>query len=776
MPVRLGVAALLRPPLLGSILGWLGLAAPLPACAREAFPEAAAASRAGEPAAAAGEKVRLRWLAELGAESLLASSRPPVAGGPPIVVSVPGAAYAFAVGPDGSLRKRRRLAADPAAPYGVAVTPRGVALADRQGTLSLWASSAESELSPKWRQDVGDRVTSVGWDGGDLVLAATWKGRLFALAAADGRSLWSTDLAGRAEAPAVADATDVFVATKAKALFRLDAASGAVRWKVALPALALHPPVLLGPKPRLVICGTWDGQLLAHDSLTGRVRWSVTLPARLAGAPVAASRTVAAVTADGAVHTYDPTGILGWTMPGSAEGPATLLSGAAVSAGGAPRLVSVSKVLAGLDLSTGARLADYPTGAAEDLRRRFADAMLDGVKTYSEAEKRALLEQEAFEISGPLFGPARLFGPHVAFGTEDGWAYLFDAVKLRPLARYRAGQPSSGLPRLGGGRVLAVAGEELFALEAPTGRTAWRRIVGADPGRVTGEATLGVVAGGRVHAVGVTDGVVQWSLRGRFRSVAPPEPAAEGASGARPWVVDDGEGNLRGLWPPGRLAGDPLPAGGDLLPVVASPDGSWVAATREGSVFGVAWEAAPGGGGAPAEGRLVKVWERAFGERIVEVHLADQRLLVRSEAGSLAGLDAVPRGESAAPLQELWRMPLSRADRVQVAPGAGAFLVFGAEDVRVHDWVSGELRVQRKVLSPAVGGDLEGHSLRWLDRWGGVHRVDVLSGAPVETTDLGVPLAGAVPVPGGFLVTTAADEVGFVDVADESAAARSRLN
>ena len=761
MRVRLHAVATVLPLLLFSAaLGWLGAASSPPAHAQEGF--VPAPPRAAE--AAGRGTVRLRWLAEPGAESLVASPRPSGPGGPPIVVSVPGAAYAFAAGPDGSLRKRRRLAADPAAPYGVTAAGRGVALADRQGTLSLWTFSTEGDLFLRWLRDVGDRVTSVGWDGGDLVLAATWKGRLFALAAADGRSLWSADLAGKAEAPAVVDAADVFVATKAKALFRLDAATGAIRWKVALPGLAQHPPVLLGQRPRLVICGTWNGQLLAHDSLTGRVRWSVTLPARLAGAPLAGSRTVAAVTADGTVHTYDPAGNVGWTMPASAEGPATLLWGAPVSVGGAPRLVSVSRVLVSLDPSTGARLADYPRGAAEDLRRRFADAMLDGVKTYSEAEKRTLLEQEAFEISGPLFASARAFGPHLAFGTEDGWAYLFDAATLRPLARYRAGQPSTGVPRLGEGKVLAVAGEELFALEPVTGRTIWKRVLGADPGPITGDATLAVVAGGRVHAVGASDGALQWSLRGRFRSVAPPRRAASGEFPAPPWLVDDGDGNLRGLWPPGRLVGDPLPAAGDLLPVQASSERSWVAATREGSLFGVTWEAGPGAGtGAPAEGRLVKVWEKTLDERIREVHLTDGRLLVRSETGSLVGLDN-------ASFQQGWKLPLSRDDRIQAAPDAGAVLVYGAEDVRVYDCGSGELKAQRKVPSPAVGGDLRGGFLRWLDRLGGVHRVDVLSGDPVETTDLGVPLTGAAPVPGGFLVTTAADEVGFVEVADDQPA------
>ncbi|PYQ24197.1 MAG: hypothetical protein DMF79_02280, partial [Acidobacteria bacterium] len=445
---------------------------------------------------ASSRPLRFRWLVDLGAESLAASPRKAGASGRPIVISVPGAAYVFSVGPEGALHKRKRLAADASAPYGVAVTDGGMALASKEGSIGLWGFSSSGDASLRWRRELGERATSVGWDGGDLVLVATWRNRLMALSATDGQSLWTADIGGRADAPAVVEGRDVFVATKAKTLFRIDAATGGVRWKVGLPGLVLHPPVLFGEKPRLALCGTWDGQLLAYDGLTGQVRWSVALPGKLAGAPIAGPGLVAAVTADGTVHSYDLAGRPRWVQPGASEGAATLLL---LSPGGAvPSLLAVSKVLVALDLATGARIADYPRAAVEELKRRFADAMLEGVKTYSEGEKHALLEREAFDVSGAPFGPARLFGAQVAFGSEDGWGYLFDAASLRPLARYRAGQPCSGGPVLAGGRVMAVAGEEIFGLDPSTGRVLWKKVLGAEAGRITGESTLGIVAGGRV--------------------------------------------------------------------------------------------------------------------------------------------------------------------------------------------------------------------------------------------------------------------------------------
>jgi len=320
-------------------------------------------------------------------------------------------------------------------------------LADRLGTVSLWAVPATGDLRLRWRRELGERVTSLGWNGGPLVFAATWGGRLTALSAEVGSAQWSIDIGGRAEAPAAADGGSVYVATKARTLLRIDTKTGLVRWRATLPGVALHRPAFVRePAPgsasertRCVLVGTWDGQLVAFDVLTGRRAWSAALPARLASAPLVAPGLVAVVTADGAVRAYDLTGHALWTTPGAADGPATLIWQESV--GTAPRLLSVSRLLVGLSPSTGERSADYPRGALADLQRRFADAMLEGEKTYSGAEKQAIQEQEAFEISGPLFGPARLFADasaspsQLAFGSEEGWAYAFDAGTLRPLAR-----------------------------------------------------------------------------------------------------------------------------------------------------------------------------------------------------------------------------------------------------------------------------------------------------------------------------------------------------
>jgi len=396
-----------------------------------------------------------------------------------------------------------------------------------------------------------------------------------------------------------------------------------------------------------------------------------------------------------------------------------------------------------MDASTGQRLAAYPEGVLAELRQRFADAMLDGVKTYSEAEKQALREHEAPELTGPPFGAARLVGRQLAFGTEEGWAYLFDATTLRPCARYRAGAAAASLSRAADGRVLAAAGEEIYALQPATGAVAWQRTVGAEPSWAVAGDTLGVVAGGRLHTVRTTDGSLGWTLRGGFRSVS------ADATGS-PWLVDDGEGHWRVVVPPGRLAGEALSIAGEPLPPAATGNASWVVATKEGTLRGVGWSSAA------AEGRLETRWERTWGEPLVAVQAAGERVLVRGASGTLTAFD--PAAQS-----ERWRLPLGPEVRVRALPQAGVLLALAADGVRVHDWTSGEKKAERRLAAPALAADLRDDVLAWIDALGQVHLADPGPGEP-RTSDLGLLLVEALPVEEGFLVRTAAGEVGLVEV------------
>jgi outer membrane protein assembly factor BamB len=689
--------------------------------------------------------------------------------GGPIWVNVPGAALSFAVGADGSLAKLLRLETDFSSAYGVSLSPLGAVVADRQGGVALFGATGPG-LAPelRWRRDLGSRVLSVS-SSGDRVWAATFDGELVALRSPDGAILWSTPIEGRAEAPAAGTEKDVFVATKSSALLRIDAATGVVRWKAALSGPVIHPPVL-AERESLVLCGTWGGTLTAFKTSSGDPQWSVALPGKLASPPVASSDRVAEVTDDGTVHAHDLRGRPVWRAAETADGPASLFIVARPEGG--PALLVVSRRLAALDLATGERLDSFPEGAERELQRRFFEARIEGERTYAEAEKSAALEREAFSIPGPLFGAARMLGGGIAFGTEDGWVYLFHAATLRPTYRYRAGQAVTGLPRLAAGRLVAAAGDEVFGLAPETGEVLWRRGVGGAVRDIDGGRTLVVLTGERLSALDARDGSRGWTQRTRTRFVsASPRAGAPGEEGDL-WLIEDGAGRLQALDRTGREVAS-LASGGTLLrPVPLAGESAWAAATREGRVFALAWVGAQPASGAAAPGaapagRLELVWEHSLDAPVSSLSSAGGVLLARLE-GSLASLAS---GSG----REIWRLPLLEPEDVVLAEEEQAFLVFGADTVRMYDLRTGEIRFAREARPPAVGVVLRGRKLRWLDRSGRSYAADVVEERLLEAVDLGVGLEGAVPTPEGFLIKTSAGEIGVVSAGRRAAAAAPEL-
>jgi outer membrane protein assembly factor BamB len=709
--------------------------------------------------------LKLAWVADPGAEGIPATPRA-VELDRSVWVNVPGATVSFSVAADGSLTKLRRLATDYSSAYGMAISPTGAVVANRQGTITLWSSSSlDTGPQLRWSRDLGKRVMSVAWDGRNQVWAGTWDGELVALRSDSGERLWSLSIGGRAEAPAMRSEKDVFIATKAGALFGIDAATGVIRWKTDLAGPVIHPPAVEGGGSPRIFCGTWSGHLSAFTARSGNPLWSVELPAKQASPPVVGFDRVAVVTEDGAVHVHDLDGRLIWRAAEVADGPASLSITA--RSDGRPRLLVVSKRLTALDLATGGRLDSYPDGAVEDLRRRFLTARMEGEKTYSEAEKNAALEREAFPISGPVFGVAQVYGGGLFFGTEDGWTYLFDAATLRPTYRYRVGQPISGRPRLVRGRVVAAAGEEVFALAPETGQTLWRRGVGGNVKAMAGGSALAVLTSGHLSILDAADGSRAWTQRipARFVSAAsaPTSPLREDAE---LWFVGDESERLQALDHTGRVVGE-LAAEGELLRLVhLSSKPAWAAATTEGRVFGFDWVAPQPAPGSAEElqGKLGLTWERTLDSPASEIRSAHASVLVRLEDGWLVSLS--PRSG-----EEIWRLRLFETEEIALASEPQALLVFGGDTVRVYDLATGELRFAYQARPPAVGIELHGRRLRWLDRSGRAYTADVEDGELLARTDLGVALDAAVPSPAGFLIKTSAGEVGIAVEAGRGGAA-----
>jgi outer membrane protein assembly factor BamB len=679
---------------------------------------------------------RLKWLSDVGADVISTPRAAALADRATVVAQVAGAAYFLTADDEGRLVKERRIPADFAGAYGLSVSPAGAVVANGGSSVGMW-SWLDGRARLLWSRDVGARVVSAGWDGGSLVWAATRDDRLVALSPADGGELWSAEIGGRAEGPAVREDGALFVATKAGALLRVDATSGKAKWKAALPGPALHPPVLLGREPRAVVCGTWNGHLTAFDGSTGKPLWSVELGSRLAGAPAAGEDFVAAATEDGAVSVYGLGGEPRFRSERAASGAADLV--VQKSSDGLVRLIAVSSNLKTLDPVTGAALADYPEGAVKEIARRFLDSMLEGGKVYAESEKTAILAKETFPIQGRLFGEARLFGDRLVFATEDGFIYSFDAVSLRPLSRYRAGQHVSGQPLLSENTLVAAASDEIFGLDPDSGRTLWSRDVAAVKQLVAGPSLV-VVSEDRFDALDPMSGTRQWSATGEFDAVLAMAPEESGPS----WVTIARSGTIRAFDRAGKGLEGSFDLGGEIAAAAATGARSFAVATRDGRVSALDWETAVRPG-----------WEASLPGPIEGLSYSNDRLVLPAgqRIVGLASLDGSPS----------WDLSLESGESLRIE--SGALFLLGAGTLRVFDVTTGELRFSRAVPSPAVGAALHQGALVWLDASGRAHRAASNEGED-ESIDLGVPLSQAIFASDRFLVTTPAGEVGLVELVE----------
>jgi outer membrane protein assembly factor BamB len=688
---------------------------------------------------------RLKWLSDVGADAISTPRASTLAKETILAAQVAGAAYFLSADVEGRLRKERRLHADFSSAYGMATSPDGAVVASGEGSVDLWSWVDGRAPRLLWRKELGERILSVGWDGGSSLWTATRDGRLVALSTADGGELWSTGIEGRAEAPAVREGASLFVATKSGGLFRIDPIAGKVKWKVALPGPAHHPPVLSGQEPRILVCGTWNGHLTAFDPSTGKLLWSVEPGSRLAGAPAAGDRFVAAATEDGAVSVYGLDGSLRFRSEEAASGATDLVVGS--GSDGPGRLIVVSSFLKALDPETGATLADYPEGAVREIKQRFLDAMLEGDRAYSESEKAAILAKETFPVQGRIFGEARLLGDELIFATEEGFIYRFDGVSLRPLSRYRAGQYLSARPVLSEGILVALASDEIFGLDADSGRTRWSRDAAGVKQLVAGPGLV-VLGDERFDVLDPTTGARQWSAAGEFEAVLAMAPAS--AESEPSWVTVSRSGSIRAFDGAGRNLEGSLELGREISAATATAGRTFAVATRDGRVAALDWETV-----------LRPVWEATLPGPIEGLSYSNQRLVLPA-GRRIVGLASSDGSQS-------WDLSLEAGETLRV--DSDAIFLLGPGTLRVFDVATGELRFSRSLPSPAVGAAFHQGALVWLDASGRGHRVASGNEQENEPVDLDVLLSQANFVSDRFLVTTEAGEIGLVDLVEPQPAA-----
>jgi hypothetical protein len=270
----------------------------------------------------------------------------------------------------------------------------------------------------------------------DTVFAATERG-LVSFGRADGDPIWVAELGERPNTPAVAGATLV-TSTWDGSLFGIDKATGALRWRSAIPGPALGPAATDG---RLVFA-TWVADdhtaagMVAFDAATGERRWAVPVPPGGVSAPAISSagsspQEVVAVAGDVAAHGLDlQTGRELWRTPlggaGSPEVPPLALPGGDVL---------VAHRLGGLALldadgkprweiaSDGAAVRGGPAGPGP--KGRFAFPLDDGRLLIAGPDAPAVVLDPPGRVSGVAAGPAGLLLVGTREATENGLTATF---------------------------------------------------------------------------------------------------------------------------------------------------------------------------------------------------------------------------------------------------------------------------------------------------------------------------------------------------------------
>ena len=152
-------------------------------------------------------------------------------------------------------------------------------------------------------------ATDIGGDPvlvGNTAFVGNVSGRTAALDLGNGETLWS--IPEGAVSPVWPAGDSIFLVNDLGELLRVDAANGAVIWRLALPeaqrrrgVTAFRGPVLAGGR---LIVGSSDNGLLQVDPASGTLLGSIPLPAGAASAPVVAGGTLYVLTEDGRLNAF----------------------------------------------------------------------------------------------------------------------------------------------------------------------------------------------------------------------------------------------------------------------------------------------------------------------------------------------------------------------------------------------------------------------------------------------------------------------------------------
>ena len=325
-------------------------------------------------------------------------------------------------------------------------------------------------LSLSWRFETGGEIKSSPVVYRNVVYIGSGDGRVYAIDAASGTSIWTEDVGSPVEAPPLYHDYSLYVGTVDGALYSLDASDGAVRWtyetdgRIAGSANVFTRDVP-GNDGRIgLLVGSYDNKLHAVDADSGVQLW-----------------------------TYES----GYFINGSAA-----IAGENAIFGGCDAILHV------VSLSDGTGVAEVDTGAYIAGSPAFRDGIAF-IANYAnkllavDLESASILwEYENDDPAGAFYSSPATDGELVVVGGRDGRLFCVEAGSGEVLWTFTAAAEIDSSPVIAGNRVVTASMDGyLYVLDLATGAKLWSYETGAEM-----VASPAVAAG--VIVVGGVDGVV----------------------------------------------------------------------------------------------------------------------------------------------------------------------------------------------------------------------------------------------------------------------------
>ena len=244
----------------------------------------------------------------------------------------------------------------------------------QRGDGEILAVAAGPSHSVRWRKNLGATETSP-LILGNRIYIGDYAGRVYALRAVDGKTIWTYQAGGAVKSAIAYDRGRIFFGAYDGRLYALKASNGKLLWRAESNRdwVGNHGQFYSTPSVAYsrVYIGSTDGHVYSFGEQSGKLRWSYLTGGYVYGSPAVWRQRVFVGSYDHNFYAFDAaTGAVLWKF--HANGP---ISGSATVVDGIVYFATLKRRTYGLDALTGKEVWTYPDGA-------FTPVVTDGQRLY----------------------------------------------------------------------------------------------------------------------------------------------------------------------------------------------------------------------------------------------------------------------------------------------------------------------------------------------------------------------------------------------------------